>query len=338
MNGAPKSLQAMIADAQQALASWDDDPEDADDEGCLAAAKEWTARLGRGEYDQKLYWECVAEDCEAEANWEGAKQAYQRVIELEASGEGGFLSAHSDLAGLHFLLGDRRQALKHARLSRKLLSGRLESIVLRCAIVREVWLLLQMGWTVAARRLVTRGLNSFDDESNDCLGYATLQTLWAACDVAERRPADANESLQIAWSYLESLRQSFDAEGLAETASGLQGAIAMWHRVEAERRRLSGDAEGEVEAWQKALACSRLAATGWNRVSWDAAVMRALYTLSDAQRRVGRFNDAAATHAEAEEIRNRWQLPVVEAPRLGGDTPAYGAGTPVWRWLRSPFG
>lgn len=155
------------------------------------------------------------------------------------------------------------------------------------------------------------------------------------CGSASR--ADAHDSLQIAWGYLEAVRESLDANGIAETASGLQSAYAAWHFVEAKRRRLIGDVAGEIDAWEQAVASARRAATGWNRAGRDASIMRALSLLSEAQQRDGRFDDAAPAQAEAEAIRNRWQLPNVDLLALGDDLPTNAVRARVWHWLRALF-
>jgi hypothetical protein len=153
--------------------------------------------------------------------------------------------------------------------------------------------------------------------------------------VAAHRATAANESLHIAWDYLKAIRESLDANGGAETASGLQIAFAAWHCIEAKRRRLIGDAAGEIDAWEQTVASARRAATGWNRVARDASIMRALSLLSEAQQRDGRFDDAVTTKVEAEAIRNRWQLPNVALLALGDDPPTNAVRARVWRWLRA---
>jgi tetratricopeptide (TPR) repeat protein len=330
----PKKLEAMIADARCAVERWDDEGDEDQDAG----VKEWFVRLSRGEYDQDLYWKCVAEDCEAEGDWEGAKNAYRRQIDFEANGRHGFLSAHSDLAGLHALLGEQGPALEHARrATTKEHCDRLTGIAFRCAIVYETWLLLNAGRTRAARRLIKRGLNSFEEDSPDALGYAKLQTAWAACELAARRAGAAEESLQDAWTYLEAVREWIDVDGGADAASGLQGAYATWWRVEAKRRRLVGDGAGEIEALEQAVASARRAATGWSRVGRDASVMRALSLLSEAQHQQGQFDEAAKTQSEAQLIRSRWRLPEVDATESGDGQSLSAAAARGWRWLRSLF-
>jgi tetratricopeptide (TPR) repeat protein len=331
MPALPKSLQARIEDAQRCLEHWDDDEQPGDD-GMMDYVKEWTERLSRGEYDQRLYWECVAEDCEAEGDWEGAKNAYRRLIEIETDDQHGFLPAHSALAGLHSMLGEMGPALVHARSATAIEERNPATrIAFRCAIVQEAWLLLRAGRIRAARRLIKRGLAAFEEDCPDDLGYAKLATAWAACEVAARRADGADEWLQCAWSYLDAMREALDndVDGGADTASGLQAAYSTWWDVEAERRRLTGDGPGEVEAWAQAVACARRAATGWNSVGWDASVMRALRSLASAQQRQGLAEDAAKNQAEAEEIRQRWRLPMFEAPELT-DEPNPRSG-----WFRS---
>lgn len=316
----------MIDDARRAVERWDDDYRDAykDAGDCadyLDASKDWTVRLSRGEYDQRMYWQCVAEDCEAEGNWNGAKSAYSRLIELEAdSQQHGFLSAHSDLAGLHSLLGEQAAALNHARRATAIEErNSVTRIAYRCAVVHEAWLLLRAGRIRAARRLIKRGLASFEEDCPDGLGYAKLAIAWAACDVAARRADAADEWLQSAWCYLEAVRESLTIDGFGDTASGLQGAYRTWWCVEANRRRLIGDGPGEIDARKQSVACARRAATGWNRVGWDASVMRALRSLASAQYRQGQIEEAAKTQEEAESIRLRWRLPIDETPDLADD-------------------
>lgn len=106
----PKSLQAMIADAKTAIANWDPN-EDADDH-ILQGVRDWTLRLSQGEYDDNMYWECVAEDCEENGDWEGAITAYRRILDPQPSGFDHW-KACLDIAFIYNLLGDSKAALRY---------------------------------------------------------------------------------------------------------------------------------------------------------------------------------------------------------------------------------
>ena len=76
----PKSLQSMIADCQRAIANWDSD--DDGDDPVVQSSRDWLEKLSRGEYEDQLYWECTAEDCEEAGDWKGALSAYRKIIDL----------------------------------------------------------------------------------------------------------------------------------------------------------------------------------------------------------------------------------------------------------------
>jgi hypothetical protein len=75
----PASLQSRISEAKAAVETWQD--EDEPDE-ILDGVRDYFVRLSRGEYDEPLYWECVAEDCEAAGDLMGAIAAYRKMAEV----------------------------------------------------------------------------------------------------------------------------------------------------------------------------------------------------------------------------------------------------------------
>jgi hypothetical protein len=78
----PQSLQRMIADAGQQVERWVDVSDDNVDDTVVAATRDWAVRLSRGEYDEDLYWECVAEDCERAGDFSDGGCATVRRLHL----------------------------------------------------------------------------------------------------------------------------------------------------------------------------------------------------------------------------------------------------------------
>jgi tetratricopeptide (TPR) repeat protein len=305
----PRSLQELIADAQRSHENWESEPASKPDE-LFDGEHEWTARLARGEYEQDLYWECVAEDRERAGDWSGAIAAYKKVVRLTKSGDVKRMEAHSGLALLYSLLGQRRRATNCYRLAAEDQVGECSSIFFRiciCAAVRDD---VCHGRIRRARRQLARGFASFEERCQDDLGYAKLQITSAECDVATGNVAGAEESLLAAWDALEQMVE-WMKPSIEETgpASGLEAALAEWWTVEARRRRLGSEPASELEGWQKALQHRRRGCEGWDNLAWNFAVEKTLEKLADACVRAGDSEAAAATRAEANAIRVRWHLP-----------------------------
>lgn len=60
----PNSLREMIADAKAAVERWRDETDEPEGElrDIVEAGKDWAVRLSKGDYDEDLYWGCVAQD------------------------------------------------------------------------------------------------------------------------------------------------------------------------------------------------------------------------------------------------------------------------------------
>jgi tetratricopeptide (TPR) repeat protein len=309
----PRSLQELIADARQSLERWESEPADEPDE-ILDGVKEWTARLARGEYEEDLYWECVAEDCERAGDFTGAIAAYEKILRLAEQVGVGRMQALTGLAMLHELLGNDRRALKclRAAVRGEQADDRTGSgIFLRHCLYAEARHQVRRGGVRAARRLIRRAFRTFEEGHHDYLGYAKLQMASAECEVAAGNFAGADEELRPAWESLEQMAEWMrPLDGDTGPASGVEAAFAEWWSVEARRRRLGGESSSEVEAWQKAVGHVRRGREGWDNLAWNFSIVRTLEKLADACARHGRTEAAAEARAEADEIRVRWHLPL----------------------------
>jgi tetratricopeptide (TPR) repeat protein len=308
----PRSLQELIADARQWLERWESQPADEPDE-ILDGVKEWTHRLARGDYEEDLYWECVAEDCERGGDFRGAIAAYAKILGMPEHGGVRRGQALFGLAWLHELLGDDRRALKclRAAVKSEQADPSTESgIFLRLCLYAEARHQVRRGRVRTARRLIRRGCASFAEGHEDHLGYAKLQIAWAECEVAAGCAAGADEALKDAREALEQLAEWLNPPG-AETgpASGVESAYADWWAVEARRRRLTSAPATEVDAWQKALDHLRRGCEGWDNLGWHAAIAKTLQKLADAAERHGQAEAASRARAEGEAIGKRWHLP-----------------------------
>ena len=109
----PKSLQSMIADAQQAIGNWG--PEEETDSETLQSSQEWLLRLSRGEFEERLYWECLADDQEEAGDWQGALASHQKILGLPGLSSVECSKAHSAIALIQRLLGDYEAELAARR-------------------------------------------------------------------------------------------------------------------------------------------------------------------------------------------------------------------------------
>jgi tetratricopeptide (TPR) repeat protein len=306
----PTSLESLIAEAKTAVETWQDDDEP---DKILDGVRDYFVRLSRGEYEEPLYWECAAEDCEAAGDLMGAIAAYRKMAEV---GKEEFTSwkaihAHGAIAGLLSLLGHQRQSLKERQTATKL--ARDESkIFYRSCLISEAYQYLKLNRLHSAERLIQSALSTYVEDDIDCLNYARLSILQGECCVRRKQVSDAREYLQEAWSYLEHLSASAIESGLDDEGSGVHDAYTAWWRVEAKRRKIAGDCS-ETEALEHVLARENKGAEGWHRLGWDVAVMQALLALANAYEKNGRLDDAQPLRLEAEEIRLRWHLPELRA-------------------------
>lgn len=122
-----------------------------------------------------------------------------------------------------------------------------------------------------------------------------------------------------AWSILEGQRAISEQWG-TDLGSGVHSAYSRWWRIEARRRRFSGQAESEIVAWQNSLDQARRGAAGWNRLGWDIAIIRALESLAEANSRNGQQQECVSARTEAATLRNRWHLPANDSSPLERST------------------
>lgn len=311
----PKGLQAMIADAQVAIANWDAD-EDANDPDFQFVGqfmRDWTLRLSQGQYDDELYWECVADDLEEAGDWRGAVSAYRRILDLPSASLTEHCKAHASIAAIQRMLGEDNAALESFRnATRK--AREFHLLLWRRYVRSEISQLLRMGFVRRARSLVRKGFAAHEPETNDHLGIAQLLILSAQCDLARGRPAEAAKSSQLAWDWLDVLVQdvlSVREDGLRD-ASGVHRTYANWWCTEAKRHRLAGEGASEIDALSNAIERARLCfdRDGW-RAHWDdLALMHILLQIADAYDRHGQKANAEVARTEAEEIRARRKFPL----------------------------
>jgi tetratricopeptide (TPR) repeat protein len=323
----PKSLQKMIADCQNAIANWDseDDTDDPVLRSMLESTREWTLRLSRGEFEQDLYWKCVADDCEKAGDWQGALSAYRQILDMPD--ELGFTRAKtlSAMASIHSVLGDDKAASKSYQMATAA-SVKEVRVLNRMVLTSEVSQLIRMGNIRRARKLISSGLAHDPNESVDHLGTARLLVEWAKCDLASDNLISAAQYLQNAWEWLNALVESFagDEDSLRQ-ASGIQIAYATWWSTEAKRRRMAREGDSEVVALERAIEKVRLCFTpcGYQRSWYDLRLMNLLLQLADACERHGMPTDAALARNEADDIFTKRRFP--ESARW----PRYNDGPPV---------
>ena len=302
----PKSLRQMIADCQNAIANWDSENvnEDSDSKALLDSTRDWTLRLSRGEFEQDLYWECVADDCEEAGDWAGALSAYQQILSLPDELGLTHSKALTGIALLQRLQGHDGAALKFYHLATAK-STKLGGAMAKVHLVSEALQLLRMGHIRRARRLIRQGRTEVPCEIVDHLGTAQLLIASAKCDLADNKTATANQSLRNAWEWLDALVQSYAGdEDFLRQAAGIHLAFATWWSTEARRRKIAREELSETVALENAIEKVRLCFTpcGYQRPCYDLRLMNLLLQLADAYERVSLMADAAMPRKEAEAI------------------------------------
>jgi tetratricopeptide (TPR) repeat protein len=275
----------------------------------MLSMKQWTERLSRGEYDEHLYWECFAEDCELAGDWDAAQDAYRRVLDLPHVDDIYVMQAHGRLGGLHALWGDDARALPHFHAATQRMRRDAGGILYRHCASAEAALLLRMGRIRRARRLLDRAFASFEPEHGDILSYARLHALRADCRLELGDVAAAQADLDIARCALTRLSELHGDAAADGEGSGVHAAYSHWWHVEAKRRRHIEAGESELEAWEHSVDRARRAAVGWHSVHWDASILKALVRLAAAYDRHARSTDAAHARAQADALRCQWRLP-----------------------------
>ncbi len=299
----PRSLKAMIVDAKTAIANWDSN-EDADDP-IVQGGKVWLLRLSQGQYDDNLYWDCVADDLEDAGDWRGAVSAYQKLLGLPSASLTEHCKAHASIAAIQQMHGEDNAAIASFKnATRK--AKEFHLLLWRRYVLSEISQLLRMGFVRRARRLVRKGLEAHQPENNDHHGIARLLISSAQCDLLRGQTAAAAKSLQLAWNRLDAASQfmlSFSEHGLRD-AHGVHHTCANWWCTEAKRRRLAGEGASEIDAISNAIERARRCfdRDGW-RAHWDdLSLMRLLLQIADAYHRHSQKKEFEEARAEADQI------------------------------------
>lgn len=308
----PKSLQAMILDAQAALSKPKLAEEaDGEYESIWRSVDEWNERLARGEYEQALYWQCAAEDCEEAGDWNGAIEAHRQILELSDTSDVEQSRAYSQIAAVQRVLGDDEDALESYHLA-SMLARPLSDVLCRHYSCNEAKHLCRMGRADEARQLIEETLAAHGEAlSVDHLGMGRLLTVLACCELANAELQSAQESLDVAWQWLEALRQPYEEVGSMNDAVGLIAAFAAWWQVSAGLSELNNDDDAAIEALCKArdLATQCAEHSGWSRYDFDHYQMQVLRELAAASSKADRFEQASEAMQKANAIRVRRKFP-----------------------------
>ena len=300
----------MIEEAKTVVARWSDNVPGNDPD--IQAGCDWMLRLSRGECEQHNYWECIAEDSEEAGDWPRAIEAYRKILDLSDLDSLKNSMANSAIAAIQRLLGNDRAALASYEAATAIFLRSDSRVLWRHRLVNQVFQLIRMGHVGRARILIRRGLKTDEAEFVDHLGVARLQIASARYELAVQQCDRAAQSLRLAWDGLDAFaRFHGDDNEWVRQATGIQFAHATWWRTEALRRRMVGDAGGEIEAFQQAVEKTRLCFDpgGWHRPWHELALMRLLLRIADAYERASKPTDAAASNAEADEIFIRRKFP-----------------------------
>jgi hypothetical protein len=309
MNAIPRSLQALIDEARESIASGGrrcsaEELSELPAE-VLEALESWDEsdrELSEGKYSQELYWRCVAQDCEEDCDWVGAEKAYLEIVSDPECHAGERWHAHRNLSGLLWLLGRREEACGHASAATEAAFAFESEVAYRTAIRVEAWRLVELGRIDEARRLARKG-RVIKQTVKDHLGVACLLVVMAACDVRQHRLFRAcwklgRASRLLRWSK-------------PDVPAGIALGQCCWWCVEADRRRASRDSAGEIEALRESVAIARRLTEDpvQSHVYSAARLMRALLATADALQRSNLPDEAALLLDEAHAIHQRWKLP-----------------------------
>ena len=324
MSELPRSLQSMIEEAKranettcledEAQVCFDDSECDEFSQQMNQALDQFLSELSRGIYSQELYLSCVADDCEEDGDWEGAKSACREIIRLEEAAPWEIQRAHSRLGSIHFLLGEDESALKEYQLASSNARDDDSQVLLSNSTMQESWQLLLMGRCERAAALARDRLsvesNPDDEMVFDELGVASLNLILAACKIAMKRMLQAQEFLQVSRLHLENVSSALADCDALEEAAGIHACYCGWHRVQAEYSRHEDDVPGQVKALQMALGKARHIACLEHVAGphWDALVMRVHLSLADTLREVDR-EESAEHRAQALQIQKKCKLP-----------------------------
>lgn len=275
-------------------------------------ADDWWEQLSRGEYDQSLYWECVAEDCEDAGDWNDAIAAYRQILDLPEAHEYERGKAYSCLAAIQRLLGDEDASLE-SRHNASAIGRPFSNVLARQYLCSEASQLLRMNRINDARRLFEEGLATHDENDLvDHLGMAKLLTVFAQCELADNQPESARKSLTAAMGWLESLRAAHESVGAMEDAIGVVAAYARWWQAAAAEFDLTGDYESAIDALCKARDYATQCAEecGWSRYDFDHYQMNVLRELAAQYSKQERHECAREAMRKANEIRARQKFPL----------------------------
>ena len=317
MTALPRSLETLIADARRAKSQRQPDDDRGEVDDVMRSVDEFFDQLCRGEYSDELYWRCVGEDCLEDGDWEGAKAAQQRILDLE--GETAFTRwlAYGRLAKLHRLLGDDDLSLECCRAANREVEPEDSDVIRGQSLSQEAWQLARMAQVRSALEVASRGL-SIATKCNDYLTGSLLLAVAALCELGMGRIKKAENALHWGSDALERLRASWQGVEGMDDSPGMLNAYGIWWRVQAEYLRSRGDKAGEADALEQSLEKARQVASPRNfpDAFSDATVVERLLAAAGAAQRSGQADKASALLAEANEIGERRKLPE-SARRLG---------------------
>ena len=313
MSTLPRSLQALIREAREIKAREDlrEANEETDDDA-IASADDFLDGLSRGEYSQDLFFDCLADDCEEDADWEGAKAACGQILALPEVTDFNRWKAHNRLGALHAFLGEVQPALEHYRAAAEAAKRQDSNALFRTSLSYEAWLLIWSDRIQEARELAGLGLKTINPEMDfsDGLGAAEMHLILSACDLKEGRLRKTKKSLEEVWQLLDETEACLEDYGMKD-AAGVVSARGTWWNLQAEYFRAKGDTDGELRALHESLEKARFftAPSKFPGPHTDAHVVRILLTIADALQRADRSAEATAYSDEADAIIRRGRLP-----------------------------
>jgi hypothetical protein len=335
MKTLPRSLQQLISEARRIVDERESEPDPPEQDPIMQGVDDWLVGLSRGEFDQELYWQCQAEDCEEDGDWEGAIAANRQIVGIEFQHGISHSLAHRRLSWLFDLLGYEASALHHCQLATHVFGKEVLETLHAEAVVGEVWQLLGMQSYAAASQRIDQLLAEPIDWGDHCFSYAHVCLTRAACRVAEGRGRDAKKHMVECRRVLDDLSASLsDTE--TEMPPGILNMLGAWWLVQAERNQLIGDLSAELYARRESLKIAEQLASDdpLSVVHAEYSVMRRQLALAAACDRQGLAEEAAKHRVRADQICVRRKFPE-ESNRVCSLQPAKRLS--VWQQLLNRF-
>jgi tetratricopeptide (TPR) repeat protein len=247
-----------------------------------------------------------AQRCEAAADWQGAENAYRKLLDrADSSGEAmQRYNGLSALCGLNQLLGRSAVALEKAETATAAARATELTTLLAMALEQQARCALRLGRVSEAAAALDEALRSMGQEK-------MYDVQRGRCLVHRAECALGSDDLGGADASLEAAHRCLEPQSRMEWAAGVHAGVARWWAVKARLLSAQGDVSGAANAWAKAVAGRRHVAElpHAGGVYTQNALAEALAEQGRFLLTTGRAPEAEEALAETRSIRERLGLP-----------------------------